>query len=266
MSSFGSSSGWATGGRRSGQFDSNQTPESSMIFGSPPDGDRGSDKKGTFDWFHKMRQEHRERADKRDRAKSPPGSISNPPLPQNLTRPRDNLPNRDWSADAPRSLSEVSNDVTPIGISPAAQTTSSTPETRQQSSIVAQQTVGNTVGPPTATANPVPAVIPEEPVAPTLKHEDSSTTIQPATQLTTQPSTGPSSPPIQQPAPFTPISQVLQSSEQEPRTPTATNHPVFHVPSPAIAEILAAPARSFNRSPERAIPSPSRSPPPNSTH
>lgn len=277
MSSFGSSSGWATGGRRSGQFESNQTPESSMVFGSPPDGDRSSDKKGTFDWFHKMRQDHRERADKRERAKSPPGSLSNPPLPQNLTRPRDNFPVRDRSTDAPKSLSEVSNDVTPTGSSPAAQTTSSTPETRQQSSPVAahsqpQQTVGNTAGPPPATANPVPVAIPEEPVAqpapaaPALKHEDSSTTIQPATQPTAQPSTEPSSPSIQQPTPFTPISQVLQSSQEEPRTSTSTNHPVLHAPSPAIAEILAAPARSFNRSPERATPSPSRSPPPNSTH
>jgi hypothetical protein len=272
MSSFGSSSGWATGGRRSGQFESDQTPESSMVFGSPPDG-----KKGTFDWFHKMRQDHRERADKRERAKSPPGSMSNPPLPQNLTRPRDNLPIRDRSTDAPRSLSEVSNDFMPTGSSPAAQTTSSTPESRQQSSPVAahsqsQQPVGNTAGPPTATANPVPVAIPEEsvPAAPALKHEDSTATIQPATQPAaqpvSQPSMEPSSPSIQQPTPFTPISQVLQSYEQEPKTPTATNHPVLHAPSPAIAEILAAPARSFNRSPERATPSPSRSPPPRATH
>jgi hypothetical protein len=265
MSSFGSSSGWATGGRRSGQFESDQAPESSMVFGSPPDG-----KKGTFDWFHKMRQDHRERADKRERAKSPPGSMSNPPLPQNLMRPRDNLPFRDRSTDAPRSLSEVSNDVTPTGSSSAAQTNSSTPDSRQQSSPVAphsqsQQVAGHTVGPPPATANPVPVAIPEEPAAPAapaLKHEDSTGTIQPASQ----PSAEPSSPSIQQPTPFTPISQVLQTSEQEPRSLTTTNHPVLHAPSPAIAEILAAPARSFTRSPERATPSPSRSPAPNSAH
>jgi hypothetical protein len=262
MSSFGSSSGWATGGRRSGQFESDQTLESSMVFGSPPDG-----KKGTFDWFHKMRQDHRERADKRERAKSPPGSMSNPPLPQNLTRPRDSFPIRERSADAPRSLSEISNDVIPTGSSPAAQITSSTPDSRQQSSPGAphsqsQQVAGHTAGPPPATANPVPVAIPEEPAAPALKHEDSTKTIQPATQ----PSTEPSSLSIQQPTPFTPISQVLQSSEQEPRTPTATNHPVLHAPSPAIAEILAAPARSFTRSPERATPSPSRSPPSDSAH
>lgn len=262
MSSFGSSSGWATGGRRSGQFDSDQAPESSMVFGSPPDG-----KKGTFDWFHKMRQDHRERADKRERAKSPPGSMSNPSLPQNLARPRDNLPIRERSADTPRSLSEVSNDVTSTGSSPAAQTNSSSLDSRQQSSsgisnAHSQQVTGHTAGPPPATANPVPVAIPEEPAAPALKHEDSTGTIQPATQ----PSTEPSSPSIAQPAPFTPISQVLQSSEQEPKTPTATNHPVLHAPSPAIAEILAAPARSFTRSPERATPSPSRSPPPASAH
>ena len=277
MSSFGSSSGWATGGRRSGQFDSNQGSEASMVFGSPPDGDRSSDKKGTFDWFHKMRQEHRERADKRERAKSPPGSMSNMPLPQNLMRPRENLPVRDRSTDAPRSTGDASNDVTPKGSSPAVPTTSSVPETRHQASPGAansqpHQPVEGTAGPPPATANPVPVAIPEEPVtqpapdAPALKHEDSATTIQPAAQSVAQPATEPSSPAIQQPMPFTPISQVLQSTQEEPKTPTTTSHPVLHAPSPAIAEILAAPARSFNRSPERATPSPSRSPPPNSTH
>ncbi|KAF2627289.1 RhoGAP-domain-containing protein [Macroventuria anomochaeta] len=271
MSSFGSSSGWATGGRRSGQFDSNQTPETSMVFGSPPDGDRSSDKKGTFDWFHKMRHDHRERSDKRERAKSPPGSMSNMPLPQNLTKPRDSLPIRDRSTDAPRSTGDEPNDVTPTGSSPAAQITSSVTDTRQQAPPVAanpqpQQTVGATAGPPPATANPVPVAIPEESIAQSapdaLALKDSATTIQPGTQ----PATEPSSPAIQQPVPFTPISQVLQSSQEEPRTPTATSHPVLHAPSPAIAEILAAPARSFSRSPERATPSPSRSPPPNSTH
>ncbi|KAJ4343155.1 GTPase activating protein (GAP) for Rho1p [Ascochyta clinopodiicola] len=273
MSSFGSSSGWATGGRRSGQFDSQQTSDTSMVFGSPPDGDRSSDKKGTFDWFHKMRHEHRERSDKRERAKSPPGSMSNMPLPQNLMKPRENLPIRDRSTDAPRSTGEPSNGLTPTGSSPVAPTASSASETGQQTSPVAantqpQQAVGATVGPPPTTASPVPIAIPEEsaaqtaPVAPPLKHEDSATTIQPVSQSTTEPS----SPTIAQPVPFTPISQVLQSSQEEPRTPTATTHPVLHAPSPAIAEILAAPARSFNRSPERVTPSPSRATPSHSTH
>lgn len=291
MSSFGSSSGWAAGGRRSGQFDSNQGSESSMVFGSPPDGDRSSDKKGTFDWFHKMRQEHRERADKRERAKSPPGSMSST-HPQNLMKPRDNLPIRDRSADAPRSTSTTSNEATPTGPSHVTPNTSSAPETKQQQSPMTgsaqpQPSLNGTVGPPPATANPVPAVIPEEPVphaaleAPALKHEDSATTIQPATQPAIQPAAEPtaestaepaeatttesSSPAIQQPVPFAPISQVLQSSQEEPKTPTATSHPVLHAPSPAIAEILAAPARSFTRSPERGTPSPSRSPP-NAAH
>jgi hypothetical protein len=277
MSSFGSSSGWATGGRRSGQFDSQQFSDASMVFGSPPDGDRSSDKKGTFDWFHKMRQEHRERSDKRERAKSPPGSMSNMPLPQNLTKPRENLPIRDRSTDAPRFTSETSNNVTPIGGNPAVPTGASVSETKQQASPVAanfqpQQPVGTTTGPPPATANPVPVAIPEEsaaqpaPKAPPLKHEDSAITIQPVTQPAAQQASEPSSPAIQQPTPFTPISQVLQSPREEPRTPTATSHPVLHAPSPAIAEILAAPARSFSRSPERATPSPARSPPPSGTH
>lgn len=271
MSSFGSSSGWAASGRRSGQFESYQTPDTSMVFGSPPDGDRGSDKKSSFDWFHKMRQDHRERSDKRERAKSPPGSMSNMTLPQNLMKPRE-LPIRDRNADAPRSTGQMSND-TPTGSSPVVPTTSSVPETRQQVSPMSatsqsQQSAGAAAGPPTATANPVPVAIPEEPVtqfapvAPTLKHEDSTTTIQPITQAVTESS----SPTIQQPVPFAPISQVLQSSEEEPRTPTATSHPVFHAPSPAIAEILAAPARSFNRSPERATPSPAKPAPTNETH
>lgn len=274
MSSFGSSSGWATGGRRSGQFDSNQGSESSMVFGSPPDGDRSSDKKSTFDWFHKMRQDHRERADKRERAKSPPGSMSSTAHAHNLMRPRDNLPTRDRSTDPPRSTSTTSNEVT--GMGHAASITSS-PEAKQlatppPASAQPQQASDGTPGPPPATGNPVPVAIPEEPaaqsapVAPVLKHEDSATTIQPATQPVAGPSTEPSSPAIQQPVPFAPISQVLQSSQEEPRTPTAPSHPVLHAPSPAIAEILAAPARSFNRSPERSTPSPSRSPPPNSTH
>ena len=273
MSSFGSSSGWATGGRRSGQFDSS---EASMVFGSPPDGDRSSDKKGTFDWFHKMRQDHRERADKRERTKSPPGSMNNPPLPQNLRQPRENLSFRDRSTDPPRTTSEISNDITPTGSSPAARAASPAPELKQQSSPGAaaaqsQQSISTTAGPPPATANPVPVAIAEEPAAqvvpeaPVLKHEDSSATIQPATQPAAQASE-PSSPAIQQPTPFTPISQVLQSTQEEPRTPATTAHPVLHAPSPAIAEILAAPARSFNRSPERATPSPSRSPPANPTH
>ena len=277
MSSFGSSSGWATGGRRSGQFDSQQVPDASMVFGSPPDSDRSLDKKGTFDWFHKMRQEHRERSDKRERAKSPPGSMSNMPLPQNLTKPRENLPFRDRSTDAPRSTGETSNNVTHTRGNPAVPTGSSVSETKQQASPVAanlqpQYPAGTMTGPPPATANPVPVAIPEESAtqpatkAPPLKHEDSAVTIQPVTQPVAQQASEPSSPAIQQPTPFTPISQVLQSPRDEPRTPTATSHPVLHAPSPAIAEILAAPARNFNRSPERATPSPSRSPPPSGTY
>ncbi|KAJ8105139.1 hypothetical protein OPT61_g10359 [Boeremia exigua] len=166
MSSFGSSSGWAAGGRRSGQFEPIQGSDSSMVFGSPPDGDRSSDKKGTFDWFHKMRQDHRERADKRERAKSPPGSMSNAAMPQNLMRPRDSYPVRDRSADPPRSTSTTSNDVTPTGSSHAAPTVSTVHETRQQAAANSQpqSPVEGMVGPPPATANPVPVAIPEEPV------------------------------------------------------------------------------------------------------
>ncbi|KAJ4310146.1 GTPase activating protein (GAP) for Rho1p [Neodidymelliopsis sp. IMI 364377] len=278
MSSFGSSSGWPTSGRRSGQFDSHQSSETSMVFGSPPDGDRPFDKKSTFDWFHKMRQDHRERSDKRERAKSPPGSMSNMPLPQNLMKPHDNTTIRGRSADPSRSVGEASSDVAPAGTAPGVHSSSSLPEARQQASAVAphtqpQQPMEATVGPPPTTANPIPTSIPEEPsaqsapVAPVLRSEDSSATIQPVTQPISQSATqSPSSPTIHTPVPFSPISQVFKSSQEEPRTPTNTSHPVLHAPSPAIAEILAAPVGRINRSPERANPSPSRSPAPNSSH
>ncbi|KAJ4362569.1 GTPase activating protein (GAP) for Rho1p [Neocucurbitaria cava] len=123
MSSFASSSGWTGGGRRSLQYDSNQGPEPSTVYGSPPDTDR-SEGKGTFGWFQKMRQDHKERADKRERAKSPPGSSSHLPPPQSLARPQDKSHSRGRSMEVPRSTDntqssgEGSKDVTPTGSSP----------------------------------------------------------------------------------------------------------------------------------------------------
>ncbi|KAL6704300.1 GTPase activating protein (GAP) for Rho1p [Coniothyrium glycines] len=135
MSSFGSSSGWGGGGRRSLQYDSNQSSETSMMFGSPPDSDK-SEKKGAFAWVHKMRQDHRDRADKRERAKSPPGSSSYLHSPQNSMQPPEDFAARGRSMDIPRSTDNTkpkvdqSNDVTPTGsiaVPPAATSKSSEP-------------------------------------------------------------------------------------------------------------------------------------------
>ncbi|EAT76586.2 hypothetical protein SNOG_16007 [Parastagonospora nodorum SN15] len=61
MSSFGSSSGWgASGSRRSLQYDSHQNSDLSTAYGSPPDSDKPEKKGSAFDWFHKMRQDHKE--------------------------------------------------------------------------------------------------------------------------------------------------------------------------------------------------------------
>ncbi|KAF1943789.1 RhoGAP-domain-containing protein [Clathrospora elynae] len=117
MSSFASSSSW--GGRQSMQYESNQSSETSMVFGSPP-----SEKKGAFDWLHKRRQDQKERADRRDRAKSPPGSSSQLPRPLNLIQPPENLTVRGRLTDVPQSRDNTqskedkSSDVTPTRASP----------------------------------------------------------------------------------------------------------------------------------------------------
>lgn len=110
MSSFGSSSGWGGGSRRSLQYDSHQNTDLSTAYGSPPEHEKTEKKEGAFGWFHKMRSDHRDRADKRERAKSPPGSSSHMPQPQNLkTPPKDSGDGRGRSMDAPRSNNEAAN-------------------------------------------------------------------------------------------------------------------------------------------------------------
>lgn len=124
MSSFASSSGWTGGGRRSLQYDSNQSSETSMLYGSPPDQDRPEGKGAFGNWFQRKRQDHRERSDKRERAKSPPGSSNHLPPPQSLMMPQDNSKARgrsvdmSGSADRTRPPAEGSQDVTPTGSSP----------------------------------------------------------------------------------------------------------------------------------------------------
>lgn len=123
MSSFASSSGWTGGGRRSGQFESIQSPDTSTAFGSPPDHDK-SEKKGAFDWFHKRRQDHKERVDRRERAKSPPGSSGYLPQAANMAQPTENMATRGrasevaQSPDETQSKTEKSSDVRPTGPSP----------------------------------------------------------------------------------------------------------------------------------------------------
>jgi hypothetical protein len=117
MSSFGSSSGWGGGGRRSLQYDSHQSSDISVPYGA--DGKEHAEKKSHFDWFQKRRQEHKDRADKKIRAKSPPGSTSDLISPQGMMRPKDDLAVRGRSMDVPRpTASQDSSDVTPTGTSP----------------------------------------------------------------------------------------------------------------------------------------------------
>ncbi|KAL1798012.1 hypothetical protein ACET3X_004618 [Alternaria dauci] len=129
MSSFASSSGWTTaggGGRRSMQYDTNQSSDSILFGSSPPDHDK-SDKKGAFDWFHKRRQDHKERVDRRERAKSPPGSSSHLPPTQNIMQSPESLIARGRTSEVPMPNStteemptkmDKSSDVTPTGMSP----------------------------------------------------------------------------------------------------------------------------------------------------
>ncbi|KAF2126380.1 RhoGAP-domain-containing protein [Dothidotthia symphoricarpi CBS 119687] len=147
MSSFGSSSGWGGGGRRSLQYDSQQSSETSMMFGSPPDHERSSEKKGPLAWVTKRMQDHKERTDKRERARSPQGNLGQMPnpihvmraqqmqtdrtAPQSPTRPYEAQVNRGRAMEVPRSNGEESNDVTPTGSSSHAPTVQSASEMRQ---------------------------------------------------------------------------------------------------------------------------------------
>lgn len=116
MSSFGSSTGFG-GGRRSLQYDSHQSSEVSMPAGA--DGKEHSERKSPFEWFQKKRQEHKDRADKKYRAKSPPASTTDLISPPGTVRPRDDLAVRGRSMDVPRpTASQDSSDVTPTGTSP----------------------------------------------------------------------------------------------------------------------------------------------------
>jgi hypothetical protein len=110
MSSFGSSAGWPAGSRRSLQYDSHQNTDLSTAYGSPPEQEKQEKKEGAFGWFQKLRSDHKERADKRERAKSPPGSSSHLPAPQTLRAPtQDSGDSRGRSMDVSRSNPEAAN-------------------------------------------------------------------------------------------------------------------------------------------------------------
>ncbi|KAF2733609.1 RhoGAP-domain-containing protein [Polyplosphaeria fusca] len=113
MSSFGSSSGH---GRRSLQYDSHPGSEASMPYGNEA---KEHEKKSPFDWFQKKRQEHK---DKKERAKSPPGSTHDLVASNHLPRPQEALAVRGRSMDVPRTAasegSKGSSDVTPTATSP----------------------------------------------------------------------------------------------------------------------------------------------------
>lgn len=128
MSSFGSSSGWGAGGRRSLQYDSSDV--------SVPYGDfkEAAEKKksGPLAWLDRKRQEHDERKDRKNRAKSPPGSSSELASPYGLLSPKSESAPRGRSMDIPRNTEKPeatadtqgnnarqdSSDVTPTGTSP----------------------------------------------------------------------------------------------------------------------------------------------------
>ena len=175
MSSFGSSSGWGGGGRRSLQYDSHQSSDISVPAGA--DSKEHGEKKSPFDWFQKKRQEHKDRSDKKSRTGSPPGSTSNLMSPHGMTRPKDDLAVRGRSMDVPRpTASQDSSDVTPTGSSPnpLAMTSPTSKGDAQSSAAPSSSTAGTqgaagaqdaagtqaTAAPTSASTNTPPAVVP----------------------------------------------------------------------------------------------------------
>ena len=132
MSSFGSSSGWGGGGRRSLQYDSHQSSDLSFPSGEANKEAAEKKKSGPLGWLERKRQEHDERKDRKNRAKSPPGSSSDLSTPYGLLSPKLEPTSRGRSMDIPRSTgnpgpradisrnnaSQDSSDVTPTGTSP----------------------------------------------------------------------------------------------------------------------------------------------------
>lgn len=141
MSSFGSGSGWG-GGRRSLQYDSHQGSDLSVPYGGADAKEHG-EKKSRLDWFKgKMG------ADKKARAKSPPGSTADLTSPQSLTKPKDDLAVRGRSMDIPRQTGEGSSDVTPTGTSQNPLATSPPSNSVSQPAAAPAPSKPNTAGDP----------------------------------------------------------------------------------------------------------------------
>lgn len=217
MSSFGSSSGWGGGSRRSLQYESHQNTDMSTAYGSPPDHEKPEKKGSAFDWFHKMRSDHKDRSDKRERAKSPPGSSSFLPTPQNLRAPPQDISNgRGRSMDIARPGAEGSSEATstattthPSATPAIANTTPAAApvalrQHEAQPSVVTMQAMGP--GPANQTVTTAP--LPQPGTSDSVPHPDPTpqSTQPTATQSVGQPSA---------PRPTTPIQQSSQPSRNE---------------------------------------------------
>ncbi|KAL1606365.1 GTPase activating protein (GAP) for Rho1p [Paraconiothyrium brasiliense] len=154
MSSFGSGSGWGGGGRRSLQYDSHQNSDLSVPYGESKEAAEKK-KSGPLAWLDRKRQEHDERKDRKNRAKSPPGSSSELVTPFGLLSPKGESAPRGRSMDISsntgyqepttdinrNNASQDSSDVTPTGTSPnpltgtppALQTAQQPPQPHSQS-------------------------------------------------------------------------------------------------------------------------------------
>ncbi|KAG9191411.1 hypothetical protein G6011_09499 [Alternaria panax] len=219
MSSFASSSGWTTagggggGGRRSMQYDTNQSSDSILFGSSPPDSER-SDKKGAFDWFHKRRQDHKERVDRRERAKSPPGSSSHLPMPRDMVMqsPESVVAARGRAVEmpsqnimqSPESLAARGRGTADVVRETGGETPSKTD--RDKSSDVT----------PTGTSP-----TPPQPPNPASSASPKSTRMSPAMALRTD-----------LPAALTEPRSVARSPDRNPRSPVTTMAPAQSFPTP----------------------------------
>jgi hypothetical protein len=207
VNSIGSSSG---GGRRSLQYDSHQNSDLSVAYGDAKD---HAEKKNPFDWFSKMRHEHKDRFDKKQRAKSPPGSRSNMSSPQSLMKPRDDPPVEDRPLEHQRPVaSQDSSDVTPTGTSPNPLATVTAPKQYVQPP---KQDVPPTAA-PERTEPPVAPVEHQTAPGPTDNHPAAAPIeVQPtASPLEVQPATAPID--TQPPQPMRSMLDIGEESSKSP--------------------------------------------------
>jgi len=248
MSSFASSSGNIAGDRRSMQYDSNLGPEASAVYGSPPDHDR-ADKNGAFGWFHKMRHNHQERSDRKERAKSPPGSFSRLPPPQSLMQPLNDSafrgrPTEDaQSTDSARPKSEKTFDAfaTSSSLAPAAIPVPPSPVTVSIPESIPEAPEPRLRHGSMASRTDLPAALFEKR---SIAHSPSRSTLSPDTASSAMQSTPESSihnAPVEIPT----SESVLQSANEapipapQPLPPAETRSGSHHVSSDSTATITA---------------------------